>query len=244
AGDYAPLGAVPVLGQGLMGGPIAVVTHGPYVVGRHSSDPVEEVVAQPLVRGGHDAPEPPIPMHDQCLVDSAAVHVRANCPDVGRRDDCYPVELVLVLAHVGAGYDAPGSAVPVLDQGLLYLAVRPVTDGPRIVRSEGCDCVQGVAARPLVGAGDHRPYAAIPVLGQRLQRTGDTRGLADHPSIVGPRGCGTKEEVVAGAGVGAADQAPTGAGRGGGSSAGVGTRFCGISRFLLTRPRGDPVFRP
>src|SRR5207248_1366471 len=110
-----PRTAVPVHGHDPVAASGAIeFAHRPYIVGGHAVHRGEGVVARANAGRGHDAPRNAVPVHGKGALHVVAVDVVADGPHVVGGDGRYIVQHVVVRAGVGAGYNAPRAAVPVL----------------------------------------------------------------------------------------------------------------------------------
>src|SRR5262249_4441604 len=107
------------------------LTDGDEVVVR-SVDAEERAALRPVARPRHASPLLAVPGFDQRLIRPDRAVLLTNGPDVARRLGQYAVERVARAPRVGRRDDAPGMAVPVLDQraerpvfGDLLLSHRP-----------------------------------------------------------------------------------------------------------------------
>src|SRR5438876_565668 len=101
AGHDAPTAAVPMLLQGLVSAVtgVAIVTHGPHIVGRHRRHSIEIVAMRAGAGAGHDAPTAAVPMLHQRLVTAAAAFaIVTHGPHIVGRYRRHPTEVVICPA--------------------------------------------------------------------------------------------------------------------------------------------------
>src|SRR5207244_1982807 len=84
-----------------------------------------------------------VALHQGLIWDIAVVIVTYG-PDIAGRYGCYPIEMVVQGANIGAGHDAPIAPVPVLYQRLISHAANVViiAHSPDIVGRYGCYCLE------------------------------------------------------------------------------------------------------
>lgn len=116
AGNHAPPGAIPVLGQCSGEGLVHVlgVTNRPDVVLRDHFEPHEDIIARTgSKRTGDDLPAPPVPLLRQCLRGATVAVVEGtDRPDIGRGDRCYSFELIdREVSLIRAGYNGPACCI-------------------------------------------------------------------------------------------------------------------------------------
>ena len=88
--------------------------------------------------------------------------LEADGPNVVCGGGYYRIEGAAVAVGVGAGHDAPRSAVPMLYQR--QGRKRDRTDGPHVVCLHDRYALQDVTERVGAGAGHDAPCCAVPVL--------------------------------------------------------------------------------
>src|SRR6266851_686893 len=96
-----------------------------------------------------------------------AVGVETHCPDVVAGDAGDGIEDILAGARVGAGDNAPRTAVPVLGQGQGCSGGSGGSDGPDVSRRKRGRSLEGVVARGTEAVGLD-PRGAVPAVGQRV----------------------------------------------------------------------------
>src|SRR5262249_48105620 len=98
---------------------------------------------------------------------------------------------VIGRSNVRATDNAPGTAVPILNQRLGNVGTAIIeADSPDIVRSCATNPKESVVERSDVWAGNRTPLRPIPMLGQCRSDTADRTNRGSYrPGIVGGEGC-------------------------------------------------------
>src|SRR6266550_3955931 len=156
----------------------------PSIAGRDRRNSVQKARTRDRAHAGDNAPTVPIPVFDQ-RVPSFYEHVPlvTHGPDVTRAGSGYPTQDGGALG-VGAGYDAPTGAIPVLDQCGKPTAAAAVSHCPDVVRAKSDHAVEFVVRSWHIRTGNHTPTRAIPVHDECLDVAVDVRKAAHGPDIV------------------------------------------------------------
>ena len=135
--------------------------------------------------------------------------ILTHCPDIIRADRGHSVEQAPLRPLVRARNNAPGRAVPVLDQGVTYGSdlVSVAADRPDIGRRGPRDSSELIEVSCDVGARDSNPLRAIPVLNKRIVG-GGPKCNADSPHVARSDRCHGKQFVALGAWTVAGNYAP------------------------------------
>jgi len=73
------------------------------------------------IRAGYHSPVGAIPLLDQSVGASPRSFIVADSPDIIRGDRRYTRETIAVQSRIGAGYNRPGAAIPLLDQSIFVV---------------------------------------------------------------------------------------------------------------------------
>ncbi len=101
---------------------------------------------------------------------SVSIVVLTHSPDLFTKGHlCNSEKFVVPWASIWAGYNAPFTSVPVLDERLIAEPLVGSTHSPDVVRRAPCHAKKSIINRAWTWAGDDAPLCAIPVLNEGVE---------------------------------------------------------------------------